>query len=324
MKRERIVFSESDLVALVPYQLGFVPTDSVVVVALESSGEVMVMARLDVLPFSDRPRAVHGMTETLAHHSPASALVIAYGDEDAEAQAAAQALSLEAAGIPVPSGLVCANGQWRLLGSQDWHPVNPAGAGVVEAVADGRSPMPSRAAKIALLSALAPSSDLAAALDSPPIFSGVMAARAWAKVLNPDEGEVSDLDVDTLVTAVTALEVVSFRDLLLSVLAGFSSATAFGAALAAPVIEACPSHRQAVERLAALYRITPSTKAAAPLCAVVAAAAWVIEGTALAFEAVERALTCDPSHELARLIADCLVHGVDPRGLLRTGMIAND
>ena len=311
------VVSVADLVALVPYELGFQPVDSVVIVALRDvAGHLMCTMRVDLFPEPVRSTGVDDVAAMLAQHAPASVVVIGYGGADVEQQATMQAVALDVAGIPVPAGLVCADGSWRVIGSDEWHPVNPAARGVAEHIVAGRVPLVSRAAKVDQLSVLDPPAGYVAALGEAPAFDALTAARAWVQVLT-GPGEVVELAATTLAVAVTALGTLEFRDVLLTKLAGFGPGDAwtFERAVLNPLAAACAGDKQPLlQRLLTLCRITPDTSAA-PLCALAAAVAWVHDGTVLANEAVDRALTCDRSHRLARLLGFALSRGINPTHL---------
>jgi hypothetical protein len=234
----------SDLLATLPYQLGYHPQDSVVVVAVHG-GRVAFIQRLD-LPAEDRvPEAVDTMLPALVRQQPDAVLLVGY--EDAEHASRPVLDALEAAcvesGITVWDQWVVRDGRWFAPRQADRggppdgtilprpHEV-PA---VADFVAMERAALPSRAAvgaqlgpDLGLQSAvskecrrLAPSPRRRSGKGAPrpavvpSSVSGLQAPphdhalRVWARVC--DVGSVS-APVEALSAAEVATLVLSLRD----------------------------------------------------------------------------------------------------------------
>jgi hypothetical protein len=98
-----------ELLALIPYQLGFIPTDSLVAVSLtEPRGRVGLIVRVDLAGAQESAAALAGH---LAADGAARAVIVTYTDDPAAARAATAALTgaLADAGI-LDSG----NGNWTV------------------------------------------------------------------------------------------------------------------------------------------------------------------------------------------------------------------
>jgi hypothetical protein len=81
----------SELLALIPYQLGFIPTDSLVVMSLrEPRGRVGLIARIDLASAEGSAASLAGH---LASDGAARAAIVTYTDDRAAARAATAALT---------------------------------------------------------------------------------------------------------------------------------------------------------------------------------------------------------------------------------------
>ncbi|MEU2610753.1 DUF4192 domain-containing protein [Micromonospora sp. NPDC007271] len=155
------VRSPGDLVAAVPYLLGFHPTDSVVVVALRGR-RVVFAARGDLPePGTDpRPAAQH-LAQVVARQGTESATVIGYGPA-ARVTGAVDAIgeALDASGLLVLDALRVTDGRWwSYLCTEpeccppDGTPYDPASSEVsAAAVFAGQVALPDRAALTAQVS----------------------------------------------------------------------------------------------------------------------------------------------------------------------------
>ncbi|WP_435817827.1 DUF4192 family protein [Micromonospora aurantiaca (nom. illeg.)] len=142
-----------DLVAAVPYLVGFTPTDSLVCVAL-GGRQVRFAARLDLPQLSElaalAPPAAQNATMIARNGS--AAFVVGYGPADrVEPAAALLSTALNAAGVDVLDVLRVDDGRyWCLCGDSgcaDGVTYNPATSRIpAEAVYLGIAPMPDRAA----------------------------------------------------------------------------------------------------------------------------------------------------------------------------------
>jgi hypothetical protein len=115
------IHSTEDLLAVIPFLLGFRPDNSLVLLVVdESTGSIVTAARLD-LPVNDEPvdgfRAVLDRTiATLATRSSAGVVLAGYGPADRVEPAVATAIdAAHAAGVPVHDALRVTDGRfWRL------------------------------------------------------------------------------------------------------------------------------------------------------------------------------------------------------------------
>jgi uncharacterized protein DUF4192 len=138
-----------DLLAIVPYLLGFHPTDSVVLLALRGR-QIVFQVRGDLDP------AVPGYLATLvARQDPTSAVVLGYGSGAAVTPVVLGArAAVESAGVPVLDVLRVADGRyWSYLCDEpsccppEGRPYDPAASPVTtEAVVAGYVALPSREA----------------------------------------------------------------------------------------------------------------------------------------------------------------------------------
>ncbi|MBL6277134.1 DUF4192 domain-containing protein [Micromonospora fiedleri] len=311
------VRSPADLIAAVPYLLGFHPTDSVVVVALSAS-RVVFVARGDLPGETEHDEAAGHIAAVTAQQSADSATVIGYGPA-ARVTPALDAVraALTEAGLAVLDALRVTDGRWwsYLCTEPECCPpegtaYDPQGSAVpAAAVFAGQVALPDRAALAAQLApiggaaarhaakraeqrltellATAPPADLlgARALRA----AGVTAYRA-ARRRHDRGAQLTDDEVAWLCLLLTHLPV---RDHAWERTDGRDEDVAFWTEL--------------------LRRVEPDLIAAPG--ALLAFAAWRAGQGALAAVALERVLTEHPEYSLALLIDDLLRRGVPPSRL---------
>ncbi|MGC5032389.1 DUF4192 domain-containing protein [Micromonospora sp. DT229] len=317
------VRSPADLIAAVPYLLGFHPSDSVVVVAFSAS-RVVFVARGDLPGDTDHGEAAGRLTAAghlaavTAQQGADSATVIGYGPA-ARVTPALDAIreALTKVGMPVLDALRVTDGRWwsYLCTEPECCPpegtaYDPEGSAVpAAAVFAGQVALPDRAALVAQLAptggtaarraaeraeqrlsellATAPPADLlgARALRA----AGVAAYRA-ARRRHDRGGQLTDDEIAWLGLLLTHLPV---RDHAWERTDGRDEDVAFWTEL--------------------LRRIAPHLIAAPG--ALLAFAAWRAGQGALAAVALERVLAEHPDYSLALLIDDLLRRGVPPSRL---------
>lgn len=142
-----------DVVTLLPYQLGYHPRDSVVVVSLRGK-RVGLVARCDLPPEQHVGQVVTHLIDPLLRDEPTSVILVGYeGEVDASRTVLwALADAIAGTGIPVADVVVVRGGRWFSRTCAE--PCCPPGGvplpdpadvpGVAEYVAMGRSPLRSR------------------------------------------------------------------------------------------------------------------------------------------------------------------------------------
>ena len=193
-----------DVLAVLPYQLGYHPRNSIVVISLRGR-LVGLVARTDLPTEDDAATAVDPLVGPLVRDGATSVLVVGYEDEPDASQPALVALveQVEAKGIDVVDVVVVRDGRrYSPICSDPCCPpegtplADPADVpGVAEFVARGRSPLTSRDA-VETLVAPDPSAgegvrEAVAARSGMPLRRR-RAAAAWRILLRhrePGEGE---------------------------------------------------------------------------------------------------------------------------------------
>ena len=302
-----------DLLAVVPYLLGFNPTESLVTL-LVRDGRVALTARLDLQPGTEA--ALTAYVQDLAHaHGAATVVLVAYSANREEAAAVLRHLLDEVVEVPVDDALLVAGERWWSLACtsgccpEEGRPYDPgAHPFAAEAVFAGLSARPSR-------------TDVAAQVVGPD--SGDWAAlRELARQLrDPLRALGSDGRRQRMAAAVvagldpvdppeeTARRTSELGDescLELALLARESRVRDVACALVTR--ERAESHVALWQRVVARV---PSELAVAPLC-LLGLAAWVAGNGTLLNCAEERVEALDPEYPMGRLLADVAGRGLPP------------
>jgi hypothetical protein len=234
----------SDLIAIVPYQLGFHPDRSGVLVFFAGR-------RLTCLQRWDNPTAGEQALpapaaalarRTIRHEAPTSVIVIGYEERAGDTQGLRSALTAicRRLGVAVQEELVVLGRRWRSTRPElgggvarpgPWRPLPaaPDVPAVAEWVGLGVSPLPDRASLESLFTADAAQPPLVSAqavrrrreaLRRDPQWRRV-SALAWRRVLDPDGAgpPVPGLPPRVLADAVAGLDDTDLRDVLVSWLA---------------------------------------------------------------------------------------------------------
>lgn len=315
------VRSPADLIAAVPYLLGFHPTESVVVIALHGR-RIVFTARGDLPPTGAAAEAHEALAAQVAavvgRQGAANAMVVGYGPAARVTPAVDALLAvLRRTGPPVLEALRVTDGRyWSYLceGADccppDGTAVDPGSSPIAAAASyAGRVALPDRAALI----------DQVAAIEGPDRESvrraTEQAARGLGKLL--DDAPPGDLLGQRRLRAAGEAAVreavdrhrhggrltddeVAWLTLLLAHL---------------PVRDHAWEHITDDDWHVALWldvvRRAEPDLVAAP-AALLAFAAWRKGEGALACVAVERALSCAPDYSMARLMDEVLSHGLAP------------
>ncbi|EWT03228.1 hypothetical protein N865_01990 [Intrasporangium oryzae NRRL B-24470] len=153
----------ADLLTAIPFQLGFQPSRSVVVVCFHGK-RLGLVVRLDVVPREDADGAAAQLLPTLAREAPSSVAVIGFEERAGESMSLGDALSdaIEDSGIVLRDRLVVRAGRWYAIGC-DCCPAEgtplpePADVPAVASyVALGRTVLPGRGELVALIDPLPP------------------------------------------------------------------------------------------------------------------------------------------------------------------------
>ena len=310
-----------DLLALVPYSLGFHPEDSAVLLTL-GGAERPFHARVD-LPEdpAEVPDLVRYLTTAATRHGVHRAAVLAYTGDDARARRVAGPLAagLERAGVDVPVVIRADGARWFCLGDDHDCPADGTPYDLrhhpftAEAVLDGRVTYASREELAASLVGTAPE-EVAAVLRAadaardrlvaacrhplgPPapergrshlVAEGRWVAERVGRFLE-DGLRPGHEEVGRLLVALASIEV---RDVAWSLMCRDNAARHVD--LWRDVVRRCPD------------------ELLAPPAALLGFAAWLAGDGALAWCAVDRCHRADPDYSLARLLADALVGAVPP------------
>ncbi len=339
----------SDVVALLPYQLGYHPSDSVVVVTLRS-GRIGLVARVDLPPDDDVDVTVEVLLGPLRREGADAVVLVGYETEPDASHPLLTALveALEADRVTVLAVDVVRDGRrYSPVCSEPCCPPegvplpHPADVpAVAELVARGSAPLPSRAAVSGLVAPGVDAEQVGEQLArGRPLPRGDTAVRAWARVLAAP-GERARLGTAALpwpprvvATAATGLADIPLRDALVGWLApGVLPRGELDPVVVGRLERILPrwagmgswgcggrsdgARRLLLDQLMLLCRAVPDSApgAAAAVCTVAAHVAWVDGDGAVARVALERALRLDPGYRLAGLLARLVDHGlrVDP------------
>lgn len=315
-----------EVVAYVPYQLGFTPQRSIVLVLLEDT-RLLAVVRFD--PFRDATDAA-ALTSFVGRsraRTMTDAVVIGYGAcDEVERCVALAARALERAGRTVGHRLQVEGDRWRALRCDcGGCPTSPtpvpdiaAAPVAIEAILRGAQPGLTRADLEALAE---PTRDERSRADRLATVPAGALRPAWTAIARLVAGGTSVRDVsdDNLMAATRSVGTTATRDALLA----WVAPDAFDASLLAggvrPLVRAAeriglPGAPVApVGRLLRWANSVPPAQSA-PLWTIVAAHEWARGGGALASIALDKAFAAEPRYPLAHLVAACLEHGVTPGG----------
>ncbi len=319
--RELRAKNPADLLAMVPYLLGFHPEDSVVMVSLGAAG-TPVHARQDLPGRPDEiPEVVDDLARVAVRSEVDRVVVVVYSDDEQLGDTVGRELGrvLGDAGVGVPLVLRADGDRWFCLGDRDGsctrdcppdgtpydlarHPLT------LEAVVDGRVVHASREALRDSLVAVDPDEvdrvaaavaeaegRLRAAGHGHLVREGRWVQHRVARFLE-DGRRLDSHDVGRLVVAVGSVDV---RDVAWAQI-GHADA------------------RRHVDLWRDVVRRSPGETLAAP-AALLAFAAWLAGDGALGWCAVEVSQEAEPGYGLAGLVTQALAAGVPPSAWVPVG-----
>ncbi len=287
----------ADLLAVVPFALGFEPEESLVLVTLGGGG---LHARVD-LPRTacERREVTATLLQAVRANDVQAAALLAYSPDTVAGPAAVEQLrvALEGAGVQVVEALRVEGERWWPILDLDGpgHPVDlRAHPFTVERVFAGESVHRSRADLEAWVRP-DPDPAVAAALASRSRVGEADAETGWLRgvVASYDE-RGGPLPADDVARLLRVIAVGELRDHAW-----------------------CSLTREAARPLLPLWRevtVRAPDEHRASAAACLALCAWLSGDGALAWIAVGRSREVDPGHTLAALVADLLEAAVSPRG----------
>lgn len=307
-----------DLLAIVPYRLGFHPRDSLVALTLEGPRRRFgFTARLDLPPLAQVPDVARYLIEVVTHHGADEVILVAYADDDSVAGPLVNTLQqwLARTDIGLVDAYRCDGQRWFCYTCDQPccpdsgtpydlsnHPL------VAEHVLLGRVALPDRAA---LRAQVAPVSGRRRAVME----------EAFTRAERALVGPVETLGLGR--TAFLRQTMAAVRESVNGWLVDPRPLTDDEAALLAVRVALVPARdvawsmmtRPSAHRHLALWQqvlaqvVPPYEPAVACLAAF---AAWLQGDGALAWCAVERALEADPAYSWADLIVQSLEQAVSP------------
>ena len=222
--------SPNELLAVVPYLLGFNPTNSIVTLCL-SDNRLGLTQRLD-LPPPDRAHDVaSALLPILIRESPDSVILIVYEDQEGESLPALEALTkaLQSSVMRIHDRLVVRDGRWRSLdchspsccpaeGSPVPEPADVSGV-VAEFVGRGVSPHANRESLARQLERGPQAGAVATLMRSrekaggcPPVPRAELFA-AWPRILDSDAPSIT---VEDAALAAVSLLDIEIRDAMVA------------------------------------------------------------------------------------------------------------
>ena len=325
--------SPHELLAIVPFVLGFCPANSVVVLCL-SDHRLGLTQRLDLPRPEDARQVALALMPSLVVEDPESVVLIGYENRAGDSEPALEALTaaLQSREVEIHDRIIVRNGRWRSLDCHNPNCCPPPGSlvpepadvpGIVsEFIGQGISPHPDREALARQLEAGPEAALVAKVLRSRQKAMAKTVGRqevpraelfaAWPRILVLEATAISPEDA---VLASMSLLDIEIRDGLVAWLSpgtlninelGDEVQELFCGLEPAWAEEHCDpdslsaqSHAQ--DALIRLCAMLPD-HVATPALSVLASFVWWRGDGALARVALDRALRCDPDYRLAQLL----------------------
>jgi hypothetical protein len=338
------VHGPEELLAVLPYQLGYHPRRSVVALALDGR-RLHFVARVDIPPDRDVPQTVAALAGPLGREARGRVHLVGYEDEEGESERLLLAVleEVESAGAEVVEVLVVRGGRrYSPTCSGPCCPVDgvvlpppEAVPAVAALVALGRAPLADRDAVDRLVEPDPVRGELVRPLlrrsgSGPPRRGRRDVVRAWAALLGrEDVTRGGPAPPEVVAAAVAGLRDVAVRDALIGWLApGVIPRDELDVVVVAWLERwlprwggmgdwrpggSTPGEPDAVlARLLALCRDVPDDcpDDAAAVCTTAAQVAWVHGDGAITRAALDRALRVEPGYRLARLLATLVDRGL--------------
>jgi hypothetical protein len=306
--------SPVDLITSLPYQFGFHPKRSVVLVCLMGD-HVGLVERLDIPPPEHALDAMHAMVEPMLKERPTSVVLLGYEDIEGESVPLLNTLRVAISNphlhpsIELTDVLVVRDGRWYSRVCKDptccpteGTPLAENVAVTSEFVALGHNPLSSREDVAARLEptpeAVGPLQTDAAEMPEHHTMLLSVGADVWAKVMTT--GKLTSLEV---AYAAFALRDIGFRDAMVNHLwPGVLAAEQISQQIQ-DIFSVIPpiTKEGAIDRLIDLCAAIKDSEAA-PALTVLANYAWFLGDGPTARMALDRALRCDPKYGLALLL----------------------
>ncbi len=297
-----VVKDPSEVIAIIPYLLGFDPADSIVVVALEGPrNRFGPCFRLDLAASDDAAQQAAAVVGFVTQLGCATVIVVVFGDDPGRADPVVRDVStqLAARGITVQEALRADGQRWWSYTCCDPDCCSPDGTPydistsrvAAEAVVAGLQRLPSR-------------DSLRLQLEPLPVRrSAVNRLRSEREVVAPTEAELvrildkgvgdarslSDMD---LLSVATGVQQLALRDLAWMQMSRDNADSHF--AVWSQVMRCVPDDLLA------------------PVGSLTAFAAWLNGSGVLASHAVDRVLAVYPRYSMALLIGRILQSGINP------------
>ena len=226
--------SPRELLAVVPYLLGFFPANSIVTMCL-SNNKLGLTQRLDLPRPDDAHDVAQALLPTLAGENPDSVILVGYEDRAGDSLLALEALTraLHSHALQVHDRLVVRDGRWRSLdchspsccppeGSRVPEPEDVPGA-ISEFVGQRVSPHPDRESlarqvepgpqAAAVAKVMRSRQSARSRAGNCPAFPRVELFSAWPRILDP---EASSISAEDAVLAAMSLLDIELRDAMVA------------------------------------------------------------------------------------------------------------
>jgi len=335
--------SPHELLAIVPFVLGFRPRNSIVVLCL-TNNRLGLTQRLDLPRPEDARQVALALMPSLVVEDPDSVVLIGYENHAGESLPALESLTaaLRSREVEIHDRIIVRNGRWRSLDCDNAACCSPQGSpvpepadvpGIVaEFVGQGISPHPDREALAEQLEAGPEAVAVAKVLRSrqKALVKTVGSQEvprtelfaAWPRILNPDATAITaedaalasmsllDIEIrDGLVAWLSpgTLNINEFNNEVQELFCGLERA--WGEEHCNP--DSIASQNAVQDRLVRLCAMLPD-HVAAPALSVLASFVWWRGDGALARVALDRALRCDPDYRLAQLLLQMVDLAIRP------------
>ena len=331
--------SPNELLAVVPYLLGFNPTNSIMVLCLRDR-RLGLAQRLD-LPRSENAHDVaSALLPSLITENPDAVILIGFEDNKGESLPTLEALTtaLQSSAMPIHDRLVVRDGRWRSLdchnpsccpaeGSPVPEPADVSGV-VAEFVGRGVAPHCDRESLARQVEAGHQAAEVGKVMRSrQEAGEGRSVPRvelfaAWPRILDPDGPDITPEDA---ALAASSLLDIELRDALVAWLCPGTLALDELSKGVLSVLSALEKGRRMDDthsaptglqngvphRLIGLCALLPDD-VAAPALTVLAGFTWWRGDGALTRVALARALRCDPDYRLAQLLLQMVDLAIRP------------
>jgi Domain of unknown function (DUF4192) len=327
-----------ELLAVVPYLLGFTPANSIVTLCL-SNNKLGLTQRLDLPRPEDADDVASALLPSLITEKPDAVILIGFEDCEGESVPALEALTsaLQSSDLPVHDRIVVSDGRWRSLdchnpgccpaeGSVVPEPADVSGV-VSEFVGRGVAPHSDRESLAKQVEAGPQARAAAQLLNARQISGRELGTRAelfaaWPRILDLDTPDIAPEDAAMAAMSLLDIEI---RDGIVAWLCPGTLALdelsediqklfcGLESALDMEGIDSASTRAQNClqDRLIRLSAMLPDNHAA-PVLTVLASFTWWRGDGALARVALTRALRCNPGYRLALLLQQMVDLAIRP------------